>query len=251
MRLIVTRPAAQAQSWVQALQAQGLDAVALPLIKIAPVADLHVLTEAWAALAQQALVFFVSANAVEYFFAQRPAGGSWPAATLAAAPGPGTAAALRAQGLPESTIAAPAPDAPNFDSETLWAQLRARDWQGRSVLIVRGEQGRDWLGEQLLAAGAHTACLAAYRRQPPTPDAAGRRLLAAAQHDPAGHLWLFSSSEAIRHLQAQWQVPAGARALASHPRIAAAARSAGFDAVGEILPTLEAVVAAVRSVQQG
>ena len=36
MRLIVTRPAAQAMPWVAALQALGLDALALPLIGIEP-----------------------------------------------------------------------------------------------------------------------------------------------------------------------------------------------------------------------
>ena len=38
-RAIVTRPAKEAQLWVADLRALGVDAVALPLITIGPVAD--------------------------------------------------------------------------------------------------------------------------------------------------------------------------------------------------------------------
>lgn len=245
MRVIVTRPAAQAGPWVAALQGQGFEAVALPLIDIGGVESTAELDAAWQRLPTQALVFFVSANAVAHFFGRRPIGTPWPEATLAAGPGPGTAQALRDHGLPDRCIVGPQPDAPTFDSEALWGRLAGHDWRGASVLIVRGEQGRDWLAEQLQAAGAQTTYLAAYRRLPPTLDDAGRRLLATARDDPAGHLWLFSSSEAVRHLTALWRVPPGARALASHPRIAAAARAAGFASVDLSSPTLEATLAAV------
>jgi uroporphyrinogen-III synthase len=39
VRLIVTRPAAQASPWVAALRTLGCDAHALPLIDIAPLLD--------------------------------------------------------------------------------------------------------------------------------------------------------------------------------------------------------------------
>ena len=161
MRVIVTRPAAQAATWVADLRGAGFDAVALPLIHIAPPRDLQPVHHAWLVLAQHQLLFFVSANAVLHFFAQRPAGASWPAGTRAAAPGPGTAAALRAQGLPPAAVLEPADDAPSFDSESLWLRLQAEPWAGRSVLVVRGEDGRDWLAEQLRAAGATVQFLAA------------------------------------------------------------------------------------------
>ena len=94
MRVIVTRPAAQAVSWVQSLQREGIAAVALPLIDIAPALDPTPVIEAWQHLAGTRLVMFVSANAVEHFFALRPVGTSWPADTQAASPGPGTTRAL-------------------------------------------------------------------------------------------------------------------------------------------------------------
>ena len=121
-------------------------------------------------------------------------------------------------------------DAASFDSETLWALLAGEHWAGRQVLVVRGEEGRDWLAETLRERGAQVDFVAAYRRLAPQPGPQGWALLARAQADPAAHLWVFSSSEAVGHLRvlaptADWRE---ARALASHPRIAQAARELGF-----------------------
>lgn len=238
MRVIVTRPAAQAAAWVAQLQALGVDAAALPLIGIQPPDDPAPVQAAWRALAGVALAFFVSPNAVQHFFALRPAGAPWPAAVQAGSPGPGTGAALREAGLDEEQIVEPSADAPRFDSEALWARIEGRDWAGRRVLVVRGEEGRDWLAETLRARGAAVDYIAAYRRVPPTADAEGRALLAAAQARPAEHLWLFSSSEAVGHLRAlapaaDWRA---AWAAASHPRIVEAARAAGFGRVDAVPP---------------
>ena len=243
MRLIVTRPAAQALPWVAALQALGLDAQALPLIGIAPPRDVAPVQAAWGGLARWRLVMFVSANAVEHFFAARPAGARWPAALAAGSTGPGTSAALRAAGV--RLIEEPAADAPQFDTEALWARLATQSWQGAQVLVVRGDEGRDWLANTLRAQGATVHFVAAYRRLPPTLDAAGAALLAAALATPSQHLWLFSSSEAVAHLQAlapaaHWSASS---ACASHPRIAQAAQQAGFGQVDLVAPTPEAVAA--------
>ena len=272
-RPIVTRPRAQAAAWVAALRDLGLDAHALPLIGIGALPDPAPLRAAWQTLAQRAMAVFVSPNAVQHFFAQGPAGLDWPAGVLAASPGPGTTAALRAQGLPRAVLVEPAADAPSFDSEALWAQLRTRPWHGARVLVVRGADGRDgaeavepepttattpvaapnaghgrdWLAAQLREQGAEVEYIAAYCRQAPMPTPAEGALLEQALRRPGEHVWLFSSSEAISSLQqlapgADWSA---ARALASHPRIAERARAAGFGAVGEVAPSPEAVAAAL------
>lgn len=243
MRVIVTRPAAQATGWVAALRQLGIDAHALPLIGIAPPHDAAPVAAAWQALARTALVMFVSANAVEHFFAGRPAGAAWPDALVAGSTGPGTSAALRAAGV--RCIEEPPADAAQFDSEALWARLAGQSWAGRRVLVVRGEEGRDWLAQTLADAGARVDFVAAYRRVPPSLDAAGQALLTQALAEPARHLWIFSSSEAVGHLAtlapgAHW--PA-ARAFASHPRIAEAARVAGFGRVDLVPPSPQAVAA--------
>ena len=239
MRLIITRPAEQATAWVLDLRTLGVDAQALPLIAVAPPHDVAPVHAAWAALQAQSLVMFVSANAVSHFFAARPPGARLPAALVAASTGPGTSAALRAAGVAQ--VEEPPADAPLFDSEALWARLQTQDWHGRAVLIVRGEDGRDWLGQTLTDHGARVSCVAAYRRVPPLLDSAGRQLLAQAQAAPQAHCWVFSSSEAIAHLAtlapgAAW---ATSRAVASHPRIVDAARRAGFGQVALLPPVVQ------------
>ena len=251
MRVLVTRPTAQAHEWVERLRAHGLDAEALPLIGIEPAADAAALREAWATLGARQLAVFVSPNAVEQFFALRPAGMAWPAATRAASPGPGTTRVLLQLGVPRGCIVEPAADAAQFDSESLWAELAPLPWQGARALVVRGDGGRDWLVERLRGAGAEVQTLAAYRRAPPRPDAAERALLDAALGAPQAALWWFSSSEAIDHLAAlvgaehDWH---DARALATHPRIAARARALGFGAVHEVRPSAEDVLQALDTI---
>ena len=89
--------------------------------------------------------------------------------------------------------------------------------------------------------------ITAYRRLPPRLDAARQARARSAAAD--GALWLFSSSEAIGNLLqclpgTDWSA---ARALVTHPRIGEAARQAGFGAVVDTRPTLEAVAASIES----
>jgi uroporphyrinogen-III synthase len=249
-RVLVTRPAAQAAAWVEQLRARGIDAESLPLIEIVAVDDRSALRAAWETLAEHSLVFFVSANAVQHFFAARPESGAWPGGVVTAAPGPGTAVALRAVGLPDAAIVSPATDAAQFDSEALWARLQGRNWRGARVLVVRGDGGRDWLADRLTEAGAQVDALSAYRRVATSfAGAARERLEAAVAGDEV--VWLFSSSEAIANLaRAAGNTGWGrARAVATHPRIAARARGLGFGVVVEAGASLDAVVACIQSIE--
>ncbi len=250
-RVVVTRPAAQALSWVQRLAARGIDAVAVPLIEIGAAPDAEAVRAAWAGLPARRLVVFVSVNAVLHFFAARPADAEWPMSLLAAAPGPGTAEALRGEGVAAASVIEPADDAPQLDSEALWQRLSAHDWHGARVLIVRGDGGRDWLVERLIEAGAEVDAVAAYSRGVPRLSAEVQRQVDAACADPAGHVWLFSSSEAIANLALlAGAAPASdGRAIATHPRIAARARQAGFGTVSEAAPGLDAVAACIQSMR--
>ena len=250
MRVIVTRPAAQAAQWVGWLQQRGIAAAALPLIAIEPPADAAAVERAWHDLPRQRLVVFVSPNAAEQFFAAKPADAAWPDKVEAASLGPGTTQALCRLGVPRAAIVEPAGDAAQFDSEALWLRLSGRDWSGAAVLVVRGDGGREWLAEVLRARGAGVGFVAAYRRAAPRFDDAALRLLDEALARPAQHLWFFSSSEAIDHLaQARPVGPwSPSRALATHPRIAQRARDCGFGVVHESRPTLEAVIACIQSI---
>lgn len=245
LRVIVTRPAAQARGWVERLRARGIDAVALPLLAIEGVADVQPLVQAWHELERFALAMFVSPNAVTHFFASRPGGVTWPSAVRAAATGPGTVEAVVAAGVSRASCVAP--EAPPFDSTTLWQRLRDESWAGRRVLIVRGDGGRDEFAQSLAAAGASVQWVTAYRRALPAWSEAEHAIADAALSAPRSHLWLLSSGEAVGHLAAlrpgiSWSA---SRAIASHPRIAERARSLGFGEVAEVPPTLESVVPAI------
>ena len=251
-RVIVTRPAREAVRWVDDLCAAGFDARALPLIAIEPVghAARTALLAARRRIGDYAVLMFVSAAAVEHFLV--------PAAAHIAMPrawgtGPGTVRALRRAGVPAACIDAPPGDAASFDSEALWDIVRAQIGAGTRVLIVRGGDargrpaGRDWLAREIDAAGGVVDTVVAYRRLAPTLDVGALALAAAGAGD--GTVWLFSSSEAIANLRqampaADW---AAARAVATHARIAEAARAAGFGTVRLASAGLAALTASIES----
>ena len=266
VRLIVTRPAAEAAQWVQVLHAHGWPAHALPLIDIGePTStEARAALQAWRTDWQRAdALMFVSGAAVSHFFAQGVALPAAPIATRFWAPGPGTARllaqALATLGVPVDRIDAPAEDAPQFDSEHLWPVVAPQVRAGSRILIVRGRSvdappsegpvagnGRDWLIRQCEAAGARVDGCVAYERRPPVlGEGDAQRVTEATK---AGSVWLFSSSEALAALrvlqpQAHW---GAATALATHPRIAQAARETGFGRVIESRPSLSDVLRALE-----
>jgi uroporphyrinogen-III synthase len=251
MRVLVTRPEPEAGRWAADLRARGIDAQVLPLIEIGPPPERAALDAAWATLSDLRAVMFVSGNAVRGFFSAA-ASTAWPDGLRAWAPGPGTAAALRQAGVPDARIDTPGADAAQFDSEHLWAQVRAQVRPADRLLVVRGvgedgDAGRDWLQAEAAAAGAGVQTVTAYSRQEPRWSGAQSRLARDAAGD--GSLWLLSSSQGVRHLLQllPGQDWGGARALATHPRIARAARAAGFGAVAECRPAFDDVVASIES----
>ena len=279
-RVIVTRPARECKHWVEQLQRSGFAAEALPLIEIGPATDpqdVQALQHAWDMLDTYTACLFVSGNAVGYFFKKNQPlapvkraqaaiknvaaefSVSLPPQLRLMAPGPGTAAALLAAGVPASQIDGPALDAVQFDSQALWASVGARDWHGSRVLIVRGQTisglhdapanaaapGRDWIARQWTAAGATVDFLRVYVRRAPQHSAALQQRALTACSD--GSVWLLSSSEAVDNLLALGGMDLRcARALATHPRIAEAARAAGWGEVIESRPQLEDITAALR-----
>jgi len=262
-RILITRPQAEAQQWVAALQARGLPAQALPLIATCAPHDAATLARLHSAQAQLSYyhaIMVVSGQAARHFFTPavvqalttqkgaRPSPRIW-------APGPGTARVLAALGIAPTLIDQPAADAPQFDSEALWHQVRLQAQPSSRVLIVRGSDqegsqegsGRDWLAQQLQHLGVTVDKVVAYQRTAPVFTPAEQALAVDAASD--GSLWLLSSSQAIAHLQ--MLLPAQtwlqARALVTHPRIAAAAQALGFGTVVQCRPALKEVAASIES----
>ncbi len=285
--VLVTRPAREAAEWVERLRQAGFNAMALPLIDIAGVSapgHRQALAAAWHTLDGYAACMFVSGNAVEHFFKPNQALApvvptqsaidsvannclqaapcALPAALRCMAPGPGTAAALLAAGVPASQIDSPAADAAQFDSEALWQLVGKRDWRGKRVLLVRGlsqdlgggvSSGRDWLSQRLQEAGAAVDSVSVYERR--APVLTGLQLKQAQTAARDGSVWLFSSSEALANLVAMPGLQAvdwsGARAVATHPRIEAAVLAARWGVVRGSRPALADIVATLASIESG
>jgi uroporphyrinogen-III synthase len=257
------------------MDALGVPTASLPLIDIEPTGDPAPIETAWSTLPTMDLAMFVSPNAVEHFFDRRPAGpavaagGSgavWPERTWAATVGPGSARALIERGVPRTRLVQPPAASDSLDSEHLWPELvriAGADWSGRRALLVRGDGGREWLGDRLRDAGAEVMAVSVYRRTCPRLSEETAALLRAALQAPERHVWLFSSSEAIGHLEALEQgtreagvsgarddpSPANwglVRALATHERIAARAQALGVGHVVLVRPEAEAVATGFR-----
>ncbi|TDV14521.1 uroporphyrinogen III methyltransferase/synthase [Paraburkholderia caballeronis] len=248
--VVVTRPAGQSDSLVAQLAAQRIRTLDFPLIAIAPAHDDAPLRAALNGLDRYALVVFVSPNAVDRAFASYASVSSiWPHPLPVAVVGPASVAALARHGVaaPDHRVISPpvpADEEPaRFDSEALYAALEATfgatGLDGRRVLIVRGDGGREWLADRLREAGAEVETVAAYRRVVPDP-AIGVWQQVHALLAGAPHAWLVTSSEGVRNLEelAHEHLTAGeiaqlkhAPLVAPHPRIAETARGLGFDRI--------------------
>ncbi|GGX79031.1 uroporphyrinogen III synthase [Massilia dura] len=210
--VVITRPLAQALPLAERVTALGRRAEVLPLLDIAPLPDAGPLRAVLARLHEFALVAFVSPNAIDAAFAQiaslraqLPAQfpaqfpDTWPPDVTLAVVGEGSRAALAAHGITPATAHIVSPlDPAHSDSEHLMAALDLPALNGREVLIVRGESGRELMGDSLRAAGARVTAIPAYRRSVPalTPAFAARlRALLAGPND-----WIVTSSEALRGL---------------------------------------------------
>jgi uroporphyrinogen III methyltransferase / synthase len=245
--VVITRPAGQSSELIAQLAAAGIATLDFPLIDIAPVTDDAPLRAALASLERYALVVFVSPNAVDQAFARSDA--IWPHALPIGVVGPGSVQALARHGVaaPAYNVISPPSgadeDTARFDSEGLFAAidtaLGATHLEGKRVLIVRGDGGREWLADRLREAGAEVDTVAAYRRLVPEPSIGGwarvHELLAGVPH-----VWLLTSSEGVRNLHelAQDHLTADeiaqlkrAALVTPHPRIAQTARALGFDSM--------------------
>jgi uroporphyrinogen-III synthase len=263
LRVIVTRPVEQAGPWVDALTAQGLFAESFPLIEIADALDDVQRHALHARAAQMDVCMWVSSNAVGHFFKQNMPLAQQNNARAAInnivsmqhirhwATGPGTVAALQQHGIASAQIDAPDVQAAQWDSEALWQHVAAQIQPSKQVLILRGEDvgtpsaSRDWLAQQIRAAGGVVELAAVYQRRAPQFSAAQMAWAHEAAHN--GSVWVFSSSQAVTHLPAIAGGWSQARCIVTHPRIAQAAQVKGFVVVCTSRPDINDVVQSLKS----
>jgi uroporphyrinogen-III synthase len=117
--------------------------------------------------------------------------------------------------------------------------------------VVRGSnnlgepEGRTWLADKLLIAGATVEFATTYQRRLPVLSEASRMIL---QNPLKDDLWVFSSSQAIGYLKllVPSQDWSQSRAIATHERIFIAAKGAAFGKVAITRPVLADVMVALN-----
>jgi uroporphyrinogen-III synthase len=160
----------------------------------------------------------------------------WPKQVALAVMGEGSRKALAQHGVnaANATIFSPL-DPQRTDSQTLLEALDLPALNGKRVLIIRGETGRELLADELRAAGVLVTQVAAYRRIAPNLDQARRSQLL--QLLDAKNDWIVTSSEALQilmRLVEQFAKASGVakmqqqRILVPHSRIAETAQALGF-----------------------
>lgn len=197
-RILVTRPAHQADLLCRLIEAEGGKALRLPLLSIVPAPHAGGARRLLEASRGADAWIFTSANAVQHARLLCPEG--WPAQL--AAVGAATAAALEAGGHPVLTPAA------NYSSEGLLELPQFRDVRGQRLLIVTGERGLGVLAPALRGRGATVEVAEVYRRVPLPYD--GARIAEAVR---ACHAVVITSGEALEHLLRLTPEPQRARLL--------------------------------------
>lgn len=152
--VLVTRPEHQADELVSAIESAGGVAVRFPTIEIIARDPAAIAADA-ESLAPPDIAVLVSSNAVRCGL--RYADGA-PIAVV----GPATAASVTAAGQSVDIRAAN-----GFDSEHLLQEREFADVAGKTVRIIRGQDGRELLATTLRDRGATVEYLAVYERIPP------------------------------------------------------------------------------------
>lgn len=163
--VLVTRPAAQAEPFCEALEHEGARVIRFPVLEILAPSDPTNLRAVLAELDTFDIAVFISPNAVQRVMNLALAEREWPAGTTIAAIGNRTAQELRSFGRAPD-IAPPR----RFDSEALLAEPAMQDVSGKQVVIFRGDGGRELLGDTLHERGANVTFAEAYRRGRPEGD---------------------------------------------------------------------------------
>ena len=160
MKVLITRPRAQADDFAEKLRSAGFEPIFFPVIEICPVEDNGELAKAIENIQQYDWIVFTSANAVDVAYSLTPT--SLPKGEKqgikVAAIGPKTAEALRKQNIEPDFI----PD--EYVGEAIMSGLG--DVEGKWILLPRAEIARKELPEAISKAGGIAHEVIVYRTLP-------------------------------------------------------------------------------------
>lgn len=188
LRILNTRPFGQNQHLSQAIQRAGGHVIELPALIIEPTAHTWLST-----LPQQVHQnIFISRNAVHFFFKTIDQN-NWtlPCDSLVLAIGQATTQALNQYGIDDVRQPSQA------DSEHLLALESLQHIADQTILLVKGEQGRDLIETTLKARDANLVTVEVYRRRMPNYD---QQYIDSLWHEDAVDIILLTSEQALHHL---------------------------------------------------
>jgi len=157
--ILNTRPTHQQAGLSAALEQDGARIVSFPVIDIVPIAENPLARP----IAEYDFLLFVSRNAVDGAFGFIRADELSPQAQLGVIGSATRAALLEHTGERFGQLIASEP----FNSEALLATAALQQVQGKRILILRGQPGRNLLGDELARRGANVDYAEVYRRALP------------------------------------------------------------------------------------
>lgn len=152
--VLLTRPEGQSRALTEAIEEAGGSVIRFPVIRIVP-RGVGEIEDELGAVAPPDIIIFVSRNAVSCGLEHVRGLGA-----AIGAVGPSTAAAIEAAGVSVDIL-----PAETFDSEHLLETPGLKDVDGKRILIVRGESGRELLADTLRERGATVSYLPVYQRK--------------------------------------------------------------------------------------
>jgi uroporphyrinogen-III synthase len=197
---VLTRPAGRNEALSQRLAQAGWEVTIAPALQIELPAR-----AAYARVPHPAdydLIVFVSANAVAGYARQLAQQQVWPSSTVAACVGLTTAQSIRETFGQAVQVLHPA-EFDTQDSESLWRVVTAAAKMPQRVLILRGQDGRDWLAEQFMARGLSVEIHVAYCRERATWTPASQTRFSTWAKNDFQPVWLLTSPHGIESVMDQ------------------------------------------------
>ena len=191
---LLTRPAGRNSLVGKALLRRGWGVLECPALEIhsVPVAQVVEL----APPDNFDLVVFVSRAAVTGYRHQLPEGFVWPAQVKAGCMGPVTATAIQRTFGEQVSVLYP-DGAASQDSEALWPLILQHEPLPRRVLILRGQDGREWLSAKLTQLGVDVVVQQTYQREIATWAEAVQQPLQVLAQSGGQAVWLLTSAHGV------------------------------------------------------
>lgn len=162
LTVLVTRPAHQNVNLGKLLSAIGCTVLSFPTIAIEPSSPTPFLNQLKSHIKNYDIALFVSRNAVDHAFRYLDAG-SLPGHLQLGVIGKGSWQAMQQQ-----HFSSPIIPADSYNSEGLLASTALQQVQDKRIIIFRGQQGRNLLGDTLQQRGASVDYCEVYRRVLPS-----------------------------------------------------------------------------------